>query len=87
MFHQILKTFSPNTFMILSYNCVLTQKQLHNRVFKLYLEMKKDESTLIVPFAKEYLWGHCLTITNTNSQQLITITVAICLLPVNLHPP
>ncbi|KRX31311.1 hypothetical protein T09_15713 [Trichinella sp. T9] len=31
------------------------QQQLHNRVFKLYLEMKKDESTLMVPFAKELL--------------------------------
>jgi hypothetical protein len=39
--------------MILSYNSVLTQQQLHHRVFKLYLEMKKDESTLMVPFAKE----------------------------------
>jgi hypothetical protein len=46
-----------NTFKILSYNSVLTQQQLFNRVFKLYVEMKKDESTLMIPFAKELLWA------------------------------
>jgi hypothetical protein len=43
--------------MILSYNSVLTQEWFHNRLLKLFLEMKKDESTLMIPFAKELLWA------------------------------
>jgi hypothetical protein len=53
---QVLKTFFPKYF--LSYNSLLTPQQLHNRMLKLYVEMKKDESTLMLSFAKELLWAH-----------------------------
>jgi hypothetical protein len=55
---RFLRHYFQNAFMILSYNSVLTQQQLYNRMFKLYMETKKDESTLMVPFAKELLWAH-----------------------------
>jgi hypothetical protein len=42
----------------LALQSALTQQQLHNRVLELCLEMKKDEFTVMVPFAKELLWVH-----------------------------
>ena len=53
---RFLKHSFQNSFMILCYSPVLTQQQLHNRELKLFLEIKKDESTIMIPYAKELLW-------------------------------
>jgi hypothetical protein len=44
--------------MILYYNSLLTPQQLYKKMLKLYLEMKKDDSTLMLSFARELLWAH-----------------------------
>jgi hypothetical protein len=40
------------------YKFLLTPQLLHNRMLKLYLEIMKDESILILSFAKELLCAH-----------------------------
>jgi hypothetical protein len=69
---RFLRHSFQNTFMILSYSFLLIPQQLHNRMLKLYLEMQKDESIVILSFAKELLWAHWVTITNI-WLQLITV--------------
>ena len=63
--------------MILSYNSLLTPQQLHNRMLKLYMEMKKDDSTLMFFLTKELLWPHWDTITKISSfcNQLLSIVI------------
>jgi hypothetical protein len=51
--------------MIPFYNSVLKQQQLQNRELKLSLELKKGESTLMVPFAKGLLWCKQSTIVHS----------------------
>jgi hypothetical protein len=53
--------------MNLSYNFLLAPQQPYNRMLKLYLEMKKDDSTLMISFAKELLWAYLITITKMSS--------------------
>jgi hypothetical protein len=53
--HQVFGFVFFNSFMILSYNSLLRPQQHHNRMLKLYLEMKKEDSTLMFSFAEKEL--------------------------------
>ena len=77
---RFLRHSFQNTFMILSYNFLLTPQQLHSRMLKLYLEMRKDESTLMLSFAKELLWAHWVTITNIWLQSITVDYRRFCFL-------